>query len=127
MRIDIDEGCAALMDGRLMVQVMINLIENALKYTPEDSEIAILGKVEDGQLVIEVADNGPGIPEKDKEKIFESFFTGHALISDASRSMGLGLALCRLVLEAHHGSIEVTDNEPGARFVMKMPAMEVQI
>ncbi len=127
VRIDIDEGCAALMDGRLMVQVMINLIENALKYTPEDSEIAILGKVEDGQLVIEVADNGPGIPEKDKEKIFESFFTGHALISDASRSMGLGLALCRLVLEAHHGSIEVTDNEPGARFVMKMPAMEVQI
>lgn len=115
-------------DARLMVQVIVNLVDNAVKYTPDGSEIHIELKKEQGNAVVTVSDNGPGIPEENKGKIFDMFFCGSHTVADSRRSMGLGLALCKSIVAAHDGDISVSDNIPhGAVFTLTLPAKEVNI
>ena len=83
------------MDARLIVQVLINLINNAIKYTEDDSTISINAYQIEDYVYIEVCDNGSGIEDKDKDKIFEKFYTVNHSIVDSKKSMGLGLALCK--------------------------------
>ena len=110
-----DDLLMARIDARLILQVLTNLIDNAVKYTPPGSEIAVRTLRRDGMVVVEVADTGPGIPDADKEKVFEMFYTSAG--SDARRGMGLGLALCKSIVNAHGGTISVSDNVPhGAVF-----------
>ena len=116
------------MDTRLISQVLINLINNAIKNTPDGSEIVIESKQDGDSAVVSVCDNGPGISDDVKPHIFEMFYTGQNKVADGRRGMGLGLALCRSIMEAHHGSITLCDNEPsGCRFVISLPMKEVQI
>ena len=96
-------------------QVLTNLIENAVRYTPKDSPIDVNAQCEGEQVVISVADRGPGIPPADLERVFDKFYrvldgkpnTGHPTGS------GLGLAVCKGLVEAHGGSIWVKPREGG--------------
>ncbi len=121
-----DELLLASMDPRLIVQVIVNLAENALKYTPPGSLIQISARRQGRLIAISVSDNGPGIPDSQKEKIFDMFYTGKNKISDSRRSLGLGLALCKSIVNAHGGEISIEDNIPqGALFTFTIPASEV--
>lgn len=113
-------------DSALIVQLLVNLIENAFKYSGECGEIVVSAKGEGGYAVISVADNGAGVPDSEKEKIFEMLYTiGGSTTADGRRGLGLGLALCRTIAAAHGGSISVADNKPrGAVFEIKLPEME---
>lgn len=116
----------AKMDARLIVQVVVNLVDNALKYTPDGSEILIRAFRERDAVVVTVADHGPGIPDTDKSRIFEMFYTANTTAADSRRSLGLGLALCKSIVAAHGGDISVSDNQPeGAVFRFTLPAEEV--
>ncbi len=116
------------MDAKLIMQVLINLINNAIKNTPAGSEISIESRQDGAQAVVTVRDNGPGIPDDMKPRIFEMFYTGRNTVADGRRGLGLGLALCRSIAEAHRGSITLTDNEPtGCCFTVCLPMREVQI
>ena len=114
------------MDAKLISQVLINLINNAIKYTGAGSVITVRTDKKDGYVAVSVSDDGPGIPEDDKEHIFEMFYTGHGSTADGKRSLGLGLPLCRSIVEAHGGKIVMTDNSPsGCVFTFTLPAKEV--
>ena len=116
------------MDSRLIMQVLINLINNAVKNTEEGSEITILSEQTGDTVKVSVCDNGPGIPDQIKPHIFEMFYTGQNKIADGRRGLGLGLALCKSIVEAHGGSIALKDNMPtGCCFTFSLPAEEVKI
>ncbi len=116
------------MDSRLIIQVLINLINNAVKNTPEGSEISIESRKEGEEAVVVVRDNGPGIPDDIKPHIFEMFYTGPNMVADGRRGMGLGLTLCKAIAESHGGRISLTDNIPsGCCFTVSLPMREVQI
>ncbi len=123
-----DEILLVNMDAGLIMQVLINLINNAVKNTPVGSEIRIQCEQSDRAVIVSVCDNGPGIPEEMKPHVFEMFYTGQNKIADGRRGIGLGLALCKSIIEAHHGTIELLDNEPsGCRFVISLPREEVPV
>ena len=123
---DCEELVLARMDVRLIIQVLVNLIDNAIKYTPPGSIICIRGSKADGKAQISVEDNGPGIPNEMKPHIFEMFYTGKTTIADSHRSLGLGLALCRSIIEEHKGTLVLTDHAPhGCNFIFTLPLSEV--
>ena len=118
----------ARIDGKLIVQVIINLVDNAIKYTPAGSVIEIHTERRGGWVEVSVSDNGPGVPEEQKPHIFDMFYTGANQISDSRRSLGLGLALCKSIVTAHGGLISVSDNLPrGVKFTFTLPAGEVEL
>lgn len=115
-------------DARLIVQVIINIADNAIKYTQSDSEITISAVKRKDQIQIEIADNGPGIEDDVKEKVFEMFYSGANRVADSRRSLGLGLSLCKSIINAHGGTIQVLDNVPrGTKFTFTLPNGEVEI
>ena len=123
-----DELLLAKMDARLIVQVIINLVDNAVKYTPKGSHISITTERRDGQAVVRIADDGPGVPDDKKTHIFDMFYSGANKVADSRRSLGLGLALCRSIVAAHGGEIGVSDNIPhGAVFTFTLPAQEARL
>ena len=125
---DCEELVLARMDVRLIIQVLVNLIDNAIKYTPAGSVICIRGTTTDGKAQISVEDNGPGIPEEMKQHIFEMFYTGKTTVADSHRSLGLGLALCHSIIEAHNGTLTLTEHEPhGCNFTFTLPLSEVTL
>ena len=125
---DCEELVLARMDVRLIMQVLVNLVDNAIKYTPPGSVIFIRGTKTDGKAQISVEDNGPGIPEEMKTHIFEMFYTGKTTVADSHRSLGLGLALCHSIIEAHEGTLVLTDHDPhGCNFTFTLPLSEVTL
>ena len=126
--VQLDDLLLAKMDARLIVQVLINLLDNAIKYTPSDSQITITAKRDENMVNISVADNGDGIPDYQKAHVFDMFYTGKNKIADCRRSIGLGLSLCKSIVNAHGGEITLTDNVPhGAVFTFTLPVGEVEI
>ena len=125
---DCEELVLARMDVRLIIQVLVNLIDNAIKYTPPGTVICIQGTKTDGKAQISVKDNGPGIPEEMKPHIFQMFYTGKTTVADSHRSLGLGLALCHSIIEAHDGTLILTDQDPhGCNFTFTLPLSEVTL
>ena len=123
-----DDLLLAKIDARLIVQVLINLLDNAIKYTPSDSQITITAKKSKKMVCVSVADNGNGIPDEQKSRVFDMFYTGTNKIADCRRSIGLGLSLCKSIVNAHGGEITITDNVPhGAIFTFTLPVGEVKI
>ena len=123
-----DELLLANVDAKLIVQVLINLIDNAIKYTPLGSEIKVITEKKNGYASISVIDNGNGIPDNIKPHVFEMFYTGDNRIADSRRSLGLGLALCKSIIGAHGGELTLTDNQPqGCIFTFTLPLGEVKI
>ena len=125
---DCEELVLTRMDVRLIIQVLVNLIDNAIKYTPSGSVICIRVIKKDGKAQISVEDDGPGIPEEMKPHIFEMFYTGKTTVMDSHRSLGLGLALCHSIIEAHNGTLILTDHDPhGCNFIFTLPLSEVTL
>ena len=123
-----DDLLMAKMDARLIVQVIINIVNNAIKYTPEGSHICISAEKEDRMVCIHIADDGPGISDEAKMHLFDMFYTAGIGKADSRRGLGLGLSLCQSIVEAHGGEISVENNEPhGAIFSFTLPLEEVNL
>ncbi len=115
-------------DAGLIMQVLINLVNNAIKYTPAGSTIQITAIQRGNVAEICVSDNGTGIPDELKERVFEMFFTGSNPTSDSRRSLGLGLSLCQVIVHAHHGKMTLKDNLPhGCIFSFTVALSEVNL
>lgn len=116
------------MDARLIVQVIINLVDNAIKYTPEGSHILIRTRKQGNKAFVSVEDDGEGITDERKGRVFDMFYSGANKIADSRRSLGLGLSLCKSIIHAHGGTIAVSDNKPkGAIFTFTLPIGEAKI
>ena len=100
---------------------MLNLMENALRHTPAGTHVRARVFREGGDAVLVVSDDGPGIPEELRAKVFDRFVRG---AGDRGGSFGLGLSIVRAVAQQHGGSVSVEDAAPGARFVVRLPAVE---
>ena len=123
-----DAPVLARMDAGLIVQVLVNLVNNAIKYTPAGSHIQISARAQGRDAVICVTDDGPGIPPEWQARAFELFFTAGKPAGDSSRSLGLGLPLCRSIVEAHGGALTLADNVPhGCVFTFTLPISEVTL
>jgi two-component system sensor histidine kinase KdpD len=106
-------------DDVLIEQVFVNLLDNAIKYTPPDSAIRIIVTATDQSLTAEVADHGPGLPKGQEALVFEKF---HRAASEGRRGAGLGLAICRGVVQAHGGRIWAHNlPEGGVAFLFTLP------
>lgn len=111
-------------DGVMMQEVLLNLIENAVKYTPNDGHIDVQTREIDDKIIFSVLDNGPGIPQKDREHIFEKFFRGQAGHS-AVKGTGLGLFLVKYFVELHGGEVFLdSDVGRGTRVGFTLPLQE---
>ena len=123
-----DEPLLVRVDAGLIMQVLINLVNNAVKYTPTGSNIRITVIPRENMAEICVSDNGPGISDELKEHVFEMFFTGSNPIGDSRRSLGLGLTLCQTIIHAHNGEMTLKDNSPhGCIFSFTVPLSEVNL
>jgi two-component system sensor histidine kinase KdpD len=109
-------------DAISIEQVLMNLLDNALEYTPPGSPIEIKANRTEGGVAVEVLDRGPGLPSGAEQRVFEKFFRAHPVGESGRRGIGLGLAISRGIVEAHGGKI-TADNRPGggARFVFTIP------
>ena len=115
------------MDGTLIEQVLINLVENALKHSSVDSVVDVNVKTDSQYAVFEVSDQGEGISEEDFPYLFESYVPNGQRSSDSSRGMGIGLSICMSIIKAHNGKLEaVNKSEGGAVFRFKLPLEEVK-
>jgi two-component system sensor histidine kinase KdpD len=113
----------ALVDGDYtqLDQVVTNLLENAARHAPPASLVRVSASERNGMVELRVADEGIGVPDWERRRIFEPFRKG-----EGSRSSGVGLAICKAIVEAHDGTIDV-DRTPGggATFVVRLPVREV--
>jgi K+-sensing histidine kinase KdpD len=110
-------------DGAQLRRVLVNLLENALKFSPPNDPIEVSVEAEGGRIVVRVRDRGPGIAETDRERIFEAFERG----SSAGPGSGLGLAIARGFAEANGGRVWVepdAESTGGSTFVLELPATE---
>jgi two-component system sensor histidine kinase KdpD len=121
VRIDLPETLPLLhVDGRLIEQVLENLLDNASKYTPAGSEIRISAHALRRQIEVSVEDDGPGLPGSDPEILFEKFQRGAP--ESAAGGIGLGLAICRTIVRLHNGRIWAENRAPhGAAFRFSVP------
>lgn len=113
-----DEIILIKVDGILIRQVIVNLLNNAISYSPEDTEIIVTLYRTEKRVVFEVKDNGPGILPDDLPYIFDRYHKRSGTGKTVSRKgMGLGLSLCKTIVEAHGGGISITNNEPHGTIV----------
>jgi two-component system sensor histidine kinase KdpD len=111
------------MDGQLIIQVLVNLLDNSIKHTKDNSEIQLSSYSRQGNMVFEVSDNGGGIRAEIMDNLFESFVSG----GDSQRGMGLGLSICQAIIKAHNGNISAENNDKGgATFRFTLP-LEVKL
>lgn len=121
-----DELLPANMDAQLIVQVVVNLVNNAVTHTQDGSQIRIVTGRVGSFAYISVADNGPGVSEQDKAHIFEPYYSSGRAIADGRRGVGLGLSVCRSIVDAHGGELRVEDVVPqGAKFTFTLPLADV--
>ena len=110
------------MDPRLITQVLVNLLDNAAKHTPPEREISVTVEKQEDTARFLVADRGTGIPEDALPKIFQMFFTTSQQEPSAKRGVGLGLAICQSIVEAHGGQINARNRDGGgAEFIFTLP------
>ena len=113
-------------DAKLIVQVVVNLVNNAVTHTQAGSTIRVSTRSRGTEAIVRVEDDGPGIKDSDKAHVFESFYTIGRTLADSKRSVGLGLSLCKSIVEAHGGSIVVRDAVPhGCAFEFALPRYEL--
>ena len=123
-----EEFILVKIDARMIMQVIINIVDNAIKYTQKESEIVIAVETKNKRAFVSISDNGPGITDEMKPQVFDMFYSGAKNLADSRRSLGLGLALCKSIINAHGGELELSDNTPhGAVFTFSLPIEEVDL
>jgi two-component system phosphate regulon sensor histidine kinase PhoR len=109
-------------DREALSEVLLDLLNNAYKYTGDEKHIAIRGQRDGKGVVISVTDNGPGIPRSEHLRIFERFYRGSDVSARAIEGTGLGLAMARHVVEAHNGVIHLeSEIGKGSTFSLVLP------
>jgi two-component system sensor histidine kinase GlrK len=123
VRLDVKIEDVTLMADRGKVRLILeNLLSNAVKYSPKGGAIHMSAAQVAEALVLDVADNGPGIPEEDRAHIFDAFYTGRAAKGGSLKGTGIGLSVVLEFVNAHGGSVQIIDGEyPGAHFRITMP------
>jgi PAS domain S-box-containing protein len=112
-------SCNVLCDKEKLREIVVNLLANAIKFTPPRTRIHVSFQEHQGQIEVRITDQGPGVPDEFRESIFQAF----EQMPDAKESrqgVGLGLAICKLIVQAHGGSIGVTSSASGANFDRSM-------
>jgi two-component system, NtrC family, sensor histidine kinase GlrK len=122
-RLDVQVEDVTLTADRGKIRLILeNLVSNAVKYSPKGGTIHLRARISGAQLVLDVADSGPGIPPTEREHIFEAFYTGRAARTSAIKGTGIGLSVVLEFVSAHGGTVEIIDGEfPGAHFRITMP------
>ena len=116
---DVEEGVYVLGEELLLQMLINNLIENALKYSPIESFIKIVLKEEKQRTILSVSDEGIGIPHDEKKRVLEKFYRTGDEKTRSTKGTGLGLYLCKKIVEGHKGTISITDNIPkGSIFIV---------
>ncbi len=122
-RLDVQVEDVTLMADRGKIRLILeNLVSNAVKYSPKGGTIHLQARTAGAQLILDVADSGPGIPPPEREHIFEAFYTGRAAKSGSIKGTGIGLSVVLEFVAAHGGTVEIIDGQfPGAHFRITMP------
>jgi two-component system, NtrC family, sensor histidine kinase GlrK len=123
VRLDVQVEDVTLVADRSKIRLILeNLVSNAVKYSPKGGTIHIKAAASASSLLIDVADNGPGIPKEDRDHVFEAFYTGRAAKTSAVKGTGIGLSVVLEFVAAHGGTVQIVDGEyPGAHFRIRMP------
>jgi two-component system OmpR family sensor kinase len=122
MPIGSGEQTGVLGDAGRLGQLVRNLVGNALQHTPPSAAVRVTVAIRDDQVCLSVADDGPGIPEPERSRVFERSYRA-AGTRDGADGHGLGLAIVRAIAEAHHGTIELrSDADQGSEFLLRLPA-----
>ena len=123
VRLDVRVEDLTLIADRGKIRLILeNLVSNAVKYSPKGGTIHLQARAAGPQLVLDVADSGPGIPLEDREHVFEAFYTGRAARATAVKGTGIGLSVVLEFVAAHGGSVQIVDGQfPGAHFRITMP------
>lgn len=116
------------MDAKLIGQVIVNLLDNAMKHTSEKELVAVLAAYEQDSLQVIVRDEGEGIPEVDVPNLFQIFYTSKTRAADVRRGIGLGLAICDTIVKAHGGTIVGRNRKDGkgAEFIFWLPLTQAE-
>lgn len=120
LKLDLDETASIIGNSEQFYQIIRNLVENAIKYTPNEGEITISLTAAEKEITLKIANTGERIPDSEKEKVFERFYRIDRSRSSKIPGTGIGLAIVKQLTELYHGSIIVTDHQPsGACFTLK--------
>ena len=113
-------------DRRRILQALVNLLSNAIQFTPEGSGVEMIVRREDGSVFVEVLDEGPGIPQEERELIFEKYHQADRASKGRGKGSGLGLAIVKTIVDLHGGTVSLTDREGrlGSRFVLVLEALD---
>jgi signal transduction histidine kinase len=123
LHVDAPAGLLAEGDAERVHQVVVNLVENAVRHSPRPGRVTIAASAAGSRVRVEVSDQGPGIPDGEAERVFERFYRADAARSADGGGAGLGLAIARWIVELHGGDIHVERAEPrGCRMVVELPA-----
>jgi len=115
-------------DRARLKQVVVNLLDNAIKYTPQGGQVSLTVSTRDGQAVLEVTDNGIGIPPESLPRVFERFFRVDDARSRQQGGAGLGLSIVKSICTAHHGRVEASSNPGrGSRFRVELPLISAPV
>ena len=117
-----EDPCMVRADSERIEQVVINLLDNAIKFTEEKGKILLRTEIRDGQAEITVWDDGPSIPEEDRPKVFDRFFTSNRAHT-SGKGTGLGLSICQRILTMHEKEIRLADTAAGTAFVFSLDAV----
>jgi two-component system sensor histidine kinase GlrK len=123
VRLDVRVEDVTMVADRGKIRLILeNLVSNAVKYSPKGGTIHLQARTAGSQLVLDVADSGPGIPLEDRGHVFEAFYTGRAARSTAVKGTGIGLSVVLEFVAAHGGTVQIVDGQfPGAHFRITMP------
>ena len=123
VRLDVQVEDVTLVADRSKIRLILeNLVSNAVKYSPKGGTIHIKAATSTNSIVIDVADNGPGIAKEERDHVFEAFYTGRAAKTTAVKGTGIGLSVVLEFVAAHGGTVQIVDGEyPGAHFRISMP------
>jgi len=125
VRLDVPDSVPPILgDRRRVEQILTNLLSNAAKYTPTGGSglVEISAQAENGHVTLAVSDNGPGVPEGEREVVFDKFYRGREAARRGEAGSGLGLAIVKSLVDLHGGTIHVEEGQPhGARFVVELP------
>lgn len=125
LNLEVDDDCWVMANGDLLERVMMNLCSNAIKYSPEHTQVSVLIKRDAEEICVEVSDQGPGIPASLLPNLFKPFQRGVGQPEAKAKGLGLGLRFVDVALQRHGSQIQVRSSESGSTFYFNLPAIDL--